>query len=97
MSFSIGTSLGSTRRHLMVDDEFEFGDVIVCIGNYERWVVCRVVGELYELRPLSVFLNDAIDDEDHSDDCECLSKLMGKWYYVKVGHMKVPRFIDEKK
>ena len=69
----------------MVYDEFEFGDVIVRIGSDERWVIWDVGPRLYELRRLTAFLNDAIDEEDHPDDWGNLSKLVGKWDYVKVG------------
>lgn len=66
-------------------DEFQQGDVIVCIGSDVRWVVWDVGPRLYELRRLTAFLNDAIDDEDHPDDWGNLSKLVGKQDYVKVG------------
>lgn len=65
--------------------EFNSGDIIVCIGCAERWVVWDVSPWGYEVRKLSAFLRDDFTREDDGNAWGGVSNVVARYDYVKVG------------
>lgn len=66
--------------------EFNSGDIIVCIGCDERWVVWDVGPWGYEVRKLSAFLRDDFTRDDDGDAWGGVSTSAAAKKYVKVGN-----------
>ena len=65
--------------------EFNSGDIIVCIGCEERWVVWDVGPWGYEVRKLNAFLDDAVTVDDRRGEWGGVSHVVARYDYVKVG------------